>query len=199
MCWFLYTILTLRLVELCISSLNFTSKAIYVRLKSLLIFCVFIIGYCYYIFTVFEKLLVLHDIVIIGHNVVSFYCYFLIFISVFRGLVINSGMKTKCNSEQVWWHYLYDSCMLFLNLIQSDWIVNWWNRDFYLTCTLSHKLCSWAWQLSQELYGIEGLHFKYVELCSPAVLHPLLHRRQLKCWPPASKVALYLLTLFLDT
>jgi len=128
-----------------------------------------------------------------------FYCYFLIFIRVFfKGLAINSGMKTRCNSKQVLWKYWYDSCVQILILIQSDWIVNWWNGDFYLTYTISDKLCSWAWQLLQELYGI-GLHFKYGELCCPAVLCSLSHTRQSKCWPPASKVSIYLLTLFLDT
>jgi hypothetical protein len=129
-----------------------------------------------------------------------FCCYFLILIRVFfRGLLINSRMKTRSNSKQVWWQYWYNSCVQILILIQSDWVVNWWNGDFYLIYTISHKLCSWVWQLSQELYGIEVLLFKYGELHCPAALRPLFHRRQSKCWPPASKVALYLLTLFLDT
>lgn len=57
----------------------------------------------YYIFRVFRRLLLLHDMVIIGHNVIYFLLlFFNIYQSVFKGLVTNSGMKTRCNSQQVW-------------------------------------------------------------------------------------------------
>jgi len=45
--------------------------------------------------------------------------FFNIYRSVFKGLVTNSGMKTRCNSQQVWWQYWYDSCVQILILIQS--------------------------------------------------------------------------------
>jgi len=48
----------------------------------------------------------------------------------FKRTLINSGMKTRCNSKQVWWQYWYDICVQILILIQSDWIVNWWNGVF---------------------------------------------------------------------